>query len=116
MRDFTKIRVWESAHALALEIRKVTNEYPLHERFELASQTWRAALSIPANIAEGAGASSRKDFRRFLGITSASSNELEYHVIVARDLGYLPRPEARDLRTAVRSVRRQLTSFTDTIV
>src|SRR5574341_626478 len=96
MRDFRGLKVWEKAHRLALEIYKATADFPGDERFGLTSQIRRCASSIGANIAEGCGRDSDGDLRRFLEIAMGSASELEYHLLLARDLGFL-RSSAYDL-------------------
>ncbi|HLF77604.1 MAG TPA: four helix bundle protein, partial [Dehalococcoidia bacterium] len=89
MRDFRKLDVWDRAHKLTLSIYSVTGSYPRDEVYGLTSQTRRAASSIPANIAEGCGRESNADLARFLHIAFGSASELEYHLILARDLEYI---------------------------
>ena len=81
-------------------------EYP-----GLVSQLRRAAASIPANIAEGCGHSGEREFARFLQMALASASELEYHLLLAVDLGMLPRDTYRELDSAVTEVKRMLTSL-----
>ena len=90
MRDFRELVVWQRAHALVLSIYKASKEFPKDELFGLTSQLRRSISSIPANIAEGNGKATRKDYLRFLIIARGSLNEARYHVILAADLEYLP--------------------------
>jgi four helix bundle protein len=80
--------------------------------YGLTSQTRRAAVSIAANIAEGCGRGTDADFARFLEMSAGSANELEYHLLLANDLEFLPRKEAECLAASVREVKRMLTSLT----
>ena len=89
MSDFTELDVWKKAHGLVLEIYKLTASFPREERFRLTDQLCRSASSIPANIAEGKGRKSRKEYVQFLYIARGSLEETRYHLILARDLGYL---------------------------
>lgn len=89
MRDFRKNKVWEQSHKLTLEIYLVTKNFPSEEKFGLISQMRRARASIPTNIAEGCGKSSKKDFARYLGIAFGSASELEYQILLSRDLNFL---------------------------
>jgi four helix bundle protein len=89
MRDFRELKVWHKAHALTLDVYRVTQSFPRHELYGLTSQIRRAAVSIGANIAEGAGKNSSAEFGRFLQIALGSASELEYHLLLSRDLGYL---------------------------
>jgi len=86
MSDFKRLRVWRKAHALVLNIDRLAASIEGPRRSALRSQMVRAAMSIPTNIVEGRGQSSAKEFARFLRIALNSSTELEYHLIVARDV------------------------------
>ncbi|GIW03862.1 MAG: four helix bundle protein [Thermomicrobiales bacterium] len=87
-RAFKELKVWQKAHSLTLEAYRVTASFPREELFGLTSQVRRAASSIPANIAEGCGRGGG-DLARFCELAAGSASELEYHLILARDLGYL---------------------------
>lgn len=83
------MRAWTAAHGLALEAYNVTRPFPKSELYGLTSQIRRSAASVSANIAEGCGRGSRLDFARFLQIARGSASELEYHFVLAADLGLL---------------------------
>lgn len=89
MKDFRNLKVWEKAHLLALDSHRFTNDFPNQEMFGLTSQIRRAAVSIAANIAEGCGKCGNGEFQRFLNIATGSASELEYHFLLARDLGFI---------------------------
>ncbi|MEJ7779571.1 MAG: four helix bundle protein [Daejeonella sp.] len=90
MRDYKKFEVWKKAHQLTIIIyHEILPAYPKHEVFHLASQTKRAAYSIPMNIAEGSGKNTDKDFASYLDISLGSANELEYCCLLAKDLNYI---------------------------
>lgn len=89
MGDYRKLRAWEESHRLALEVYKVTAGFPKEELFGLTSQMRRAAASVPANLAEGCGRNRDAELARFAGIALGSATELEYQLLLARDLGYL---------------------------
>ena len=89
MDSFTELEVWQKAHRLVLKIYKLTADFPNAERFRLTDQLCRSASSIPANIAEGKGRNSRKEYVQFLYIARGSLEETKYHLILSRDLGYL---------------------------
>lgn len=89
MMDFEKLKVWEKAHQLTLEIYKITEEYPREELYGLTSQIRRACVSIPTNISEGCVRSSDADFSRFLYIALGSTSELEYLILLSVDLKYV---------------------------
>jgi len=111
MKDFRQLKVWEKAHALTLEIYKTTVAFPSDERFRLTSQMRRCSSSIGANIAEGCGRSSDGDFCRFLEIAMGSVTELDYHLLLARDLGYLKVDGYEFLQPLVHEVKSMLAPF-----
>lgn len=84
--DYRKLGVWEKAHLLVLDVYDMTARFPKEELYGLTSQIRRAASSIPINIVEGSGRSSNADFTRHLFIALGSAKELEYELLLARDL------------------------------
>jgi four helix bundle protein len=111
VKDFRKQKVWLKAHDLALEVYRVTEAFPKSELFGLTSQIRRACVSIPANIAEGCGRDTDADFARFLQIAMGSASELEYHLLLAHDLGYFPKVAYEELSNKTAEVKQMLTSF-----
>ncbi len=111
MKDFRGLRVWQEAHALTLNAYRVTAEFPKQELYELTSQIRRCSASIAANIAEGCGRRGNAEFHRFLQMASGSASELDYHLLLARDLEFLPASEYQKLMTALGQLRRMLTSL-----
>jgi four helix bundle protein len=106
--DYRSLEVWQKGHALVLAIYRVTGTYPADEAYGLTSQTRRAAASVACNIAEGAGRGSDADLARFVALAIASANEVEYQLLLARDLGYLS-PDTHDvLTTSAAAVRSML--------
>jgi four helix bundle protein len=87
-RSFQDLEMWQLSHAWVLKIYKVTDSFPRHEMFGLTSQLRRAAVSVPANIAEGFRKKSAADKARFYNISQGSLEECRYYLILARDLGY----------------------------
>jgi four helix bundle protein len=113
MGDFRKLQVWQRAHRLTLDVYRATRAFPKDEQFGLTGQLRRASASIGANIAEGCGRNSDAELARFLGIAVGSSSELEYHLLLARDLGYL-QVEAYDYLSAeAEGVSKMLATFVD---
>src|SRR5205809_2921123 len=108
MRDFREIKVWERAHELTLEIYKATAKFPREEIYGLTSQTRRSSSSSPANIAEGCGRGNA-ELARFLQIGLGSASELEYHILLAHDLTFLPVAVYDLLQSRVTEVKRMLT-------
>jgi four helix bundle protein len=115
MKDFRSLKVWEKSHSLVLEVYRSTTNFPKEEMFGLTSQVRRAASSIPANIAEGCGRGGEADFARFLQIAMGSASELEYHILLAHDLGYLDHPTYQALNEHIVEVKKMLASLIGTI-
>jgi len=108
-RQFTDLLVWQKAHAFVLEIYKATAAFPKHELFTLSSQMRRAAISIPANIAEGFKKRSPADKARLMNISQGSLEECRYYLILSRDLDYLDNYESLDVQ--LDEVSRMLHSY-----
>jgi len=111
MRDFREIKVWEKAHALTLEIYKASAGFPQEEIYGLTSQMRRSSSSIPANIAEGCARSGRTEFRQFLYISAGSASELDYLLLLGRDLHLLTEKQYEALYSSLYEVRRMLTGL-----
>jgi four helix bundle protein len=97
MEDFKDLRVWTKAHELTLYVYQKTRSFPKEEMYGLTSQMRRSAASVGANIAEGCGRRSDGEMRRFLQIARGSANELEYHLLLAKDLHLLQDAEFAEL-------------------
>lgn len=108
MQKFRDLKVWQRSHQLVLTIYRLTREYPADERFGLTSQIRRAAMSVPANIAEGSKRQSNPDFARFLNIAEGSLGEVEYFLLLSKDLGYLPPEQAEAQLSEVSEIARML--------
>ena len=91
---------------------KLTDRFPKHELFGLASQIRRCSSSIPANIAEGCGRVGNSEFRRFLQIACGSANELEYHFLLTKDLGFLAEPDYLAVQRQLLDLKRMLVALT----
>jgi len=89
MHNYKELKLWQKAIEVVSELYKITETFPDKERFNLISQINRAGVSIPSNIAEGAGRNSDKEFIRFLSIAHASIYEVETQLIISKNLGYL---------------------------
>ena len=111
MRDFRKLAVWEKSHQVVLKIYRIAADFPTDEKYGLARQMQRAASSIPTNIAEGCGHKSDPEFARYLQLAAASASELEYQLLLAKDLGYLEEDKYRDITAAVEELKKMLASF-----
>ena len=108
MQPFRKLVVWQTAHELTIALYRETTHFPSDERFGLTSQIRRAAASICANLAEGCGRQSRRDFARFAYIAAGSASELEYHLLLAAELGLLSPDSYSPLARSVVDVKRML--------
>ena len=111
MKDFRETLVWQSSHVFAVEVYRLTKSFPQEELFGLTSQMRRAAASVPANIAEGCGRDGDAELKRFMNIALGSACELDYFVLLARELGYLAPKDANVAATEVLEIRRMLGSF-----
>ena len=110
-KSFTDLIVWQKAHEFVLEVYKVTRDYPMEERFALCSQFQRAAVSIPANIAEGYKKLSKADKLRFLNISQGSLEECKYYIILSRDLSYISVKTNNELTGTLEEVSKLLNSY-----
>jgi four helix bundle protein len=111
MKDFRKQKVWVKSHDLALNIYKVTKTFPKEEIYGLTAQIRRACASIPANIAEGCGRGGEAELARFLQMAMGSASELQYHLMLAHDLGLLRDSDYNQLDQKTGEVKSMLTSF-----
>jgi four helix bundle protein len=89
MNNLNELKIWNKAIDLSIGVYKATENFPVDERFSLTSQLRRAAVSIPSNIAEGAGRNSPKEFTHFLGIANGSSYELQTQLVISNKLELL---------------------------
>ena len=111
MRDFNSLAIWQLSHALTLKIYKVSHGFPKQEIYGLTSQIRRSSSSIPTNIAEGCGRSSNIEMRRFLVISSGSASELNYQLILAKDLHYISEPVYKELCDQLLNIRKMISAF-----
>lgn len=103
------LEVFKLAHHLVLSIYEITRSFPREEAFGLVAQLRRAAASIPANLAEGAGRLNRREYRQFVGIAKGSTAEVMYHLLLAKDLGHVQSEEYQKLRDNYTRVGQMLT-------
>lgn len=111
MEDFKDLKVWTKAHELTLAVYRSTRTFPKEEMYGLTSQLRRAAASIGANIAEGCGRRSDPEMKRFCQIARGSASEVEYHLLLSKDLQFLPSNEFKDLEGKVHEVQHMLASL-----
>jgi four helix bundle protein len=100
--------VWQKGFALVKEIYQATSVFPDTERYGLISQIRRCAVSIPANIAEGRGRFSKKEFAHFVSIAYGSASELDTLLLLAKELGYIPASLAENLLKEIDEISRML--------
>jgi four helix bundle protein len=112
-QSFEDLNVWRKAHEFTLAVYRLTWEFPAEERFGLTPQLRRAAISIPANIAEGFKKRSMADKARYMNIAQGSAEESHYYLILARDLGYAV---VTDLVSLLDEVGRMLTAYAKAII
>jgi four helix bundle protein len=115
MQDFRKLDTWKKSHELTLALYRLTKQFPEDERFGLTSQMRRASTSIGANLAEGCGRGTDADFARHVQIAMGSACEVEYQLLLARDLAYLSDESHMRLQEEIASVKRMLTSLLRTL-
>ena len=116
MQDYRKLFVWQKAHQLALDAYADSAKYLTHRAaWELRGQVHGAAISVPSNLAEGSGRGSNSDFRRFCFYSLGSINELEYDLLLAKDLRFLPLSVHQGRAEQIQEVRRMLSSFVQTL-
>jgi four helix bundle protein len=110
---YADLKVWQRAMELVYRVYEVTRSFPKDELYGLVSQMRRAAVSIPSNIAEGKGRSSRKDLNVFLCHARGSLHELETQLLIAEHLGYLNQLDAARLAEHCKEIGRMLHGFID---
>ena len=115
MADFKNLEVFKKAYALSLETHRAATKIRGAEYLSLKSQMIRAANSIPANIVEGRGQKSQKEFARYIGIAINSASELEFHLMLANDLGVLTRTAHESLLSRLIQVRMMLSGLRNAV-
>jgi len=111
MKDFRDLKVWERGHNLTLKIYKMTSCFPREEMYGLTSQIRRACASIPTNIAEGCGRSRDTELARFIEIAIGSASELEYLLLLSRDIELIDEDAYTSLMADAIEVKKMLISF-----
>ncbi len=111
MKDFRGLSVWQRAHSVTLSVYRCTKGFPREETYGMTSQMRRCSSSVAANIAEGCGRRGNAEFARFLGVAMGSASELEYFLLLARDLEYLDPGAYVALAKDVALMRRMLNAL-----
>lgn len=108
MRNVEDLDVFKKAHKLVLKLYKITNSFPSEEKFGLISQIRRASASINANLMEGNYRLNIKEFRQFTGIARGSAGELKYHILLAKDLGYVEKKVYEEILQQLTDITKML--------
>jgi four helix bundle protein len=111
MRNYRDLQVWSKAHLLTLELYRLSRVFPREEVYGVTSQLRRAAVSIGANLAEGCGRRTSSELARFVRIAMGSASELDYHLILCRDLGFLKDEDFQRSAEGLGEVRKMPASF-----
>ncbi|HCE54302.1 MAG TPA: diversity-generating retroelement protein bAvd family protein [Lutibacter sp.] len=111
MHNFKELNIWNEAKDYCVLIYKVTSNFPASEIYGITSQIKRAVVSIPSNIAEGAGRNSDKDFSRFIAISLGSSFELETQLIIANELDFIDNEKLKELIKSLSKIQKMLVNF-----
>jgi len=111
MRDFYDLIIWQKSHQLTLSIYFATRYFPKDEQFGLISQMRRSSSSIPANIAEGCGRSTNAQLKYFFSVATGSCSELEYQLLLCKDLNYIDQKNFTLLSENVVVIRKMISTF-----
>lgn len=115
MRPHENLDVWKKAIEMVTEIYQLTKDFPAEEKFGLISQIRRAAVSIPANIAEGAARQSDKEFYNFLSIAQGSASELETELLIAKNLKYFSNEDYQRIYNEVNTIARMIVGLSQKV-
>ena len=111
MHNYKNLHIWQDGIKLAKKIYEVTSTFPANEKFGIVSQMTRAAVSIPSNIAEGAGRNSTKDFVNFLSIAIGSIFELHTQLTICEQIGFIDEATAKQLDEQTFALQQQITAY-----
>ena len=115
MRNYRDLLVWKKSHNIALDLYKVSQSFPREELYGMTSQIRRAAISIGANLAEGCGRQTSGELARFVRIAMGSASELDYHLLVSHDLGFINDGDFGRITAGLTEVRKMLTAFLSSV-
>jgi len=115
MNNLKELKIWNKAIDLTVDVYKATSSFPSDERFGLISQSRRSAVSIPSNIAEGAGRNSKKEFSNFLGIANGSSYELQTQLVISNRLNLLDDEILNSLLSQIDELQKMNYAFQQTL-
>jgi four helix bundle protein len=108
MHNYLELKIWQRSRDLVKRIYQLTESFPGNQQYGLTSQMQRAAISIPSNIAEGAGRNSSKEFIRFLDIANGSAFELETQLFLSNDLGYTDNNQVKNIISELKEIQRMI--------
>ena len=108
LKDFRGLQVWEKSHQLTLNVYRVTKMFPKEELYGLVSQLRRSSSSVPCNIAEGCGRRGNGEFHKFLQIAAGSASEVEYQLLLSKELGYISDSDYKELLRNVVEIKKML--------
>lgn len=111
MKNFKNLKVWRKGIELVVDVYKTSSDFPKEELYGLTSQIRRSAISIPSNVAEGAGRGTDKDFNRFLDIALGSAFELETQIIIAHELEFLADNDFEELSVKLNEEQKMITGL-----
>ncbi len=111
MHNYKNLHIWQDGIKLARRIYELTSSFPANEKYGIVSQMTRAAVSVPSNIAEGAGRSSNKDFANFLSIAIGSIFELHTQVVICGQIGFLDTETVQQLEKQTFTLQQQILTY-----
>ena len=110
-RHYKELKIWQKGVALAKQVYRVTEAFPSAERYGLAAQLRRAAVSVPSNIAEGQARSGTREFLQFLSHAGGSLAELETQILLSRDLGYCGAADLSAISNEIAEIQKMLAAI-----
>ena len=108
MNNYKELKVWQKSINLSIRIYKITSSFPKEELYGITSQIRRSAVSVPSNIAEGAGRGSSKEFKRFIDIALGSVAELDTQIIISKYLKYFNENDFKEINNAILEIQKML--------
>ena len=115
LESYRDLKVWQKAIDMVVDCYKLSQDFPKHEIYGLTSQLRRAAVSVPANIAEGYGLGSRKEYLQFLAIAQGSLKEVETHLIITQRLEYMTQTQLKTILARTEELGKMLGSLIRTL-
>ena len=115
MRNYRDLQVWSKSYELSLELYRLSRSFPREEIYGITSQLRRAAVSIGANLAEGCGRRTNAEMGRFVRIAMGSASELDHHLLLCKDLGFLREEDYKRTARSLIEVRKMLGGLLDSI-